>query len=542
MARTRSTRSATPGRVFRQMTSAVAILAAALFTAGCTKGGADLTPPPTTAPPVRPTLPQTYRATGRASAGDVFVQLFEWRWNDIAVECTQRLGPAGYKAVQVSPPQEHVIAAGYPWWQRYQAVSYKLDRSRSGTRAEFMAMVQACKSAGVDIYVDAIVNHMAGVSAGTGSAGSTFTKYEYPGLYTSTDFHAPCSITNWTDVAQVQDCELLGLSDLKTGAPAVRQKIAAYLMDLVRVGVAGFRIDAAKHIQPVELDSIMLVVNRAAANEGLPLPYVYGEVIDYGTDAVAARDYYGVGYSSNGASDLSEFKYRGIGDKFMNVGAQRVGDLAQFSPSAWSLMPSDKAVAFIENHDTQRDGAPLSYRDAVLLRLGYVWLLGYPYGYPTVMSSYAFDRTSQLGRDQGPPSSGTGETNAMNCAPSWETAVVGTHWICEHRDPVILAMVSFRKRLAGTDVNGLWSNGGNAVAFTRGNAGFVLINREATTLTASVSTQMPAGTYCDLLSGGLSGGRCVGRSLVVAGAAAAVTVPALTAVVVHTGAALTALR
>ncbi len=531
----RLAQSTAPGRALRQHTSAVAIFAAALLAVGCTHGGTDITPPPITTPIERPTLAQTYRPTGRAAAGDVFVQLFEWRWADIATECTQRLGPAGYKAVQVSPPQEHVIATGYPWWQRYQAVSYKLDKSRSGTRAEFISMVQACKSAGVDIYVDAIVNHMSGTTSGTGSAGTAFTKYEYPGLYTSTDFHTPCAVSNYSDAANVQDCELLGLADLKTGSPTVRAKIAGYLMDLVRLGVAGFRIDAAKHIQPVELDSIIGLVNRTATAEGLPVPYVYHEVIDYGGDAVTARDYYGVGYNTGGASDVSEFKYRGLGDKFINLGSQKVGDLAQFSPNAWSLMPSDKAVSFIENHDTQRDGSPISYRDGALLRLAYVWLLGYPYGYPTVMSSYAFDRTSQLGRDRGPPSSGTGETNPMSCAPSWDTAVIGTHWICEHRDPTIVAMVGVRKRLAGTDANTPWTNGGNAVAFSRGAQGFVLINRESTTLTASVPTALPAGTYCDVLTGGVSGGRCVGATVVVAGGTAAVSAPAVSAVVLHTG-------
>lgn len=534
----RLARSAAPGWAHRQQTSAVAILAAALFAVGCTHGGADITPPPSTTPIERPTLPPSYRPTGRAAAGDVFVQLFEWRWADIATECTQRLGPAGYKAVQVSPPQEHVLATGSPWWQRYQAVSYTIDKSRSGTRAEFVNMVAACKSAGVDVYVDAIVNHMAGVSAGVGSAGTTFTKYEYPGLYTSTDFHAPCSVSNYSNVANVQDCELLGLADLRTGSPAVRAKIAGYLLSLLRLGVAGFRIDAAKHIQPVELDSIIGLVNRTAASEGLPLPYVYHEVIDYGGDAVAARDYFGVGYNTGGASDVSEFKYRGIGDKFMNVASQKVGDLAQFSPSAWSLMPSDKAVAFIENHDTQRDGSPISYRDGALLRLAYVWLLGYPYGYPTVMSSYAFDRSSQLGRDRGPPSNGVGETNAMNCAPSWEAAVIGTHWICEHRDPSIVAMVGVRKRLAGTDANMFWTNGGNAVAFSRGTQGFVVINRETSTLSANVPTALPAGTYCDVLTGGVRAGGCAGTSVVVSGGSATITAPALTAVVLHTGARL----
>lgn len=534
----RLARSVAPGRARRLQTSAVAIFAAALFAVGCTHGGADLTPPPITTPVERPSLPPTYRPTGRAVAGDVFVQLFEWRWTDIASECTQVLGPAGYRAVQVSPPQEHVLATGAPWWQRYQAVSYSIDKSRSGTRAEFVNMVAACKGAGVDVYVDAIVNHMAGVSAGVGSAGTTFTKYEYPGLYTSADFHAPCGVSNYTDAANVQDCELLGLADLRTGAPGVRAKIAGYLLSLLRLGVAGFRIDAAKHIQPVELDSIIGLVNRTAVSEGLPLPYVYHEVIDYGGDAVTARDYFGVGYSTGSASDVSEFRYRGVGDKFLNLGSQKVGDLAQFSPSAWSLMPSDKAVAFIENHDTQRDGSPISYRDGALLRLAYVWLLGYPYGYPTVMSSYAFDRSSPLGRDRGPPSNGAGETNAMHCAPTWETAVVGTHWICEHRDATITAMVGVRRRLAGADANTLWTNGGNAVAFSRGAQGFVLINRENSTLTASVPTALPAGTYCDVLTGGVSAGRCVGSSVVVSGGSATITTPALTAVVLYSGARL----
>ena len=36
----------------------------------------------------------------------------------------------------------------WPWWQRYQVVSYKMD-SRSGTEEEFRDMVQRCNAAGV---------------------------------------------------------------------------------------------------------------------------------------------------------------------------------------------------------------------------------------------------------------------------------------------------------------------------------------------------------------------------------------------------------
>ncbi|CAF5009262.1 unnamed protein product, partial [Rotaria socialis] len=48
----------------------------------------------------------------------------------------------------VSPPNEHALIDGRPWWQRYQPVSYKLQ-SRSGTEAEFIDMVDRCNKAGV---------------------------------------------------------------------------------------------------------------------------------------------------------------------------------------------------------------------------------------------------------------------------------------------------------------------------------------------------------------------------------------------------------
>ena len=48
---------------------------------------------------------------------DVTAHLFQWPWRDLARECTNVVGPAGYAAVQVMPPQEHVVlpANGYPW-------------------------------------------------------------------------------------------------------------------------------------------------------------------------------------------------------------------------------------------------------------------------------------------------------------------------------------------------------------------------------------------------------------------------------------------
>ena len=478
-----------------------AVLAAAvLMAAGCGGDKGETGPPVITPPVQRPTLDQTYRPSGHAAAGDVFVHLFEWKWPDIARECESVLGPAGYKAVQVSPPMEHSVQSSHTWSQRYQPVSYGIDRSRSGTRAEFVDMVSRCKAQGVGIYVDAVINHMTNFpSPGVGSNGTAYTKYSYPGLYTSSDFHTPCALTNYQSPANVQDCELLGLPDLNTGSPTVRQKIADYLISLSRLGVAGFRIDAAKHMQPVELDDIVARVNQALVGEGLPRAYFFGEVIDYGGEAVAKRDYFGLGYASGGAADITEFIFKGVADKFLGNGGQRISQLdpngpagSQFSAAAWGMIPSDKAVVFLENHDTQRDGG-IGYRDGNVFRLANVWMLAQPYGYPSIMSSYAFDRGA-VGRERGPPSDANGNTNDVTCAASWSTAVVGD-WVCEHRDPSIRSMIGFRRVVAGTDVNHWWDDGANAIAFSRGNKGFVAINRNATTLAASVTTGLAAGTY-----------------------------------------------
>ena len=486
-------------------------LAACALLAGCGGEGRGGTTGPVAPPPTRPTLDPTYRASGHAAAGDVFVQLFEWPWPDVATECEEVLAPLGFRAAQVSPPQEHAVLPDGPWWERYQPASYSLERSRSGTEAEFRDMVRRCAAAGVGIYVDAVINHMAGAD-GTGSAGTAFAKYAYPGLWDRPDFHPACAVSDYRDAANVQDCELLGLADLDTGRDGVRTTLSEYLLGLVRLGVAGFRIDAAKHIQPVELDAILDLVNEGASREGLPRPWVFAEVIDQGGEAVRARDYFGLGYGSGGAADITEFRYRGVGEKFAGTGGQRPVDLATFSEATWGLIPSDKAVVFLENHDTQREGG-LRYADGDAYRLANVWMLAQPYGYPRVMSSYAF-AAGPAGRDEGPPSDASGATLPVRCATGLEDATIGD-WVCEHRDPYIGRMVAFRRAVAGTPVTGWWDDGDRAIAFSRGDRGFVALNLADSTVTVDTPTPLPSGAWCDVLGGGPEAGGCAGRALEV---------------------------
>ncbi|MFE0053064.1 alpha-amylase family glycosyl hydrolase, partial [Streptomyces sp. NPDC059013] len=169
---------------------------------------------------------------------DVTAVLFEWRFDSVAQECTGTLGPAGYGYVQVSPPQEHI--QGGQWWTSYQPVSYRIA-GRLGDRAAFTNMVNACHAAGVKVVVDTVINHMA-AGNGTGTGGSSYTKYGYPGLYSAPDMDdCTAQITNYQDRGNVQNCELVGLADLDTGEEYVRDRIAGYMNDLLSRGGGGGR-------------------------------------------------------------------------------------------------------------------------------------------------------------------------------------------------------------------------------------------------------------------------------------------------------------
>lgn len=187
---------------------------------------------------------------------------------------------------------------------------------------------------------------------------------------------------------------------------------------------------------------------------------------------------------------------------------------------------------FLQNHDTQHH-CGIGYRDGSVFRLATVWMLAQPYGYPSILSSYAFD--CPLGNAMGPPSDAGGNTNGVTCAASLETATIG-QWVCEHRDAYLRNMVGFRRVARGTGITHWWDNGANAIAFSRGDQGFVAINRESAPVTVTTATGLSAGTYCDVLTGGLSGTSCVGTSVTVdAAGSVQVTLGANTAIAIHMG-------
>jgi alpha-amylase len=410
---------------------------------------------------------------------DVTAVMFEWSFASIARECTSTLGPLGYGYVQVSPPQEHI--QGSQWWTSYQPVSYQIA-GRLGNRTQFANMVDTCHAAGVKVVVDTVVNHMS-AGSGTGTGGTQYSKYNYPGVYSDQDFHTcRTAINDYANRGNVQDCELVNLSDLNTGSDYVRGRIAGYMNDLASLGVDGFRIDAAKHMSAADLSGIRSKLSNTGA-------YWKQEVIFGSGEAVQPTEYTGTG-------DVQEFRFaRDLKRVFLN---ENLAYLSNFGTS-WGYLPSNQAATFVDNHDTERVGDTLNYKNGSAYTLAQVFTLAWPYGAPDVNSGYEFSN-----HDAGPPNNGT------------VNACYADGWKCQHAWRQIGNMVGFRNATRGAAVTNWWSNGADQIAFGRGSKGYVAINHEGASLTRTFQTSLPAGTYCDVQHGDpTTGGGCSGTTYAV---------------------------
>lgn len=439
-----------------------------------------------------------------ASAGTAFVHLFEWKWNDIAAECENFLGPKGFDAVQISPPQEHV--AGPNWWTRYQPISFTNLSSRSGNEEELRNMIRRCNAAGVKIYADVVMNNWANNldHGNISSGGRSWSPFNYPDLRPG-DFHNSsnnCRISNYRDENNVWYCGLYSMPDLRTSNGPQQDYAADYMKRLTAMGVAGFRIDAAKHIKPSELDAIMAKAGR---------PWAFLEVIGAPNEspALAPSNYTYI-------NQVTEFKY---GQDVKANFDRQIKNLRTFG-SSWGLLPSDKATVFIVNHDRERGhggGGMYTYKDGAQYNLANIFMLAFPYGYPALMSGYKFTDT-----EAGPPAQGP--NNCTNNA-----------WNCDHRWANIANMVGFRNfTQSAWSVNNWWDNGSNAIAFSRGNRGFVLINNENFSISQTLQTGLPAGSYCNIMAGADA---CSGSNITVGSdGRASFSVAAKSAVAIHGGA------
>ncbi|MET7700273.1 carbohydrate-binding module family 20 domain-containing protein [Streptomyces sp. NPDC005485] len=446
-------------------------------------------------------LPAATAHADTTAKGDVIANLWEWNWNSIASECTDVLGPAGYGAVQVAPPSESLKQSNYYWWDVYQPYSYSLN-SRFGTAAQFASMVSACHAAGVKVYTDAVINHTA-AQTGTGYDGTTLTnKYDTPD-WNPSDYHtsADCPtsdliIHDYSNLTQVQNCELLGLSDLKTGADSVRSGIAAFLNKQIAVGVDGFRVDSAKHIPAADMSAIAAKLNTTTLGSA---PYIFDEV--YPGSTPQPSDYYGSG-------DVLDFTYA---SKMKSAFQGNVSDLESLSSSG--ILPAANSVSFVTNHDTERNGLHMSYKDGDSYKLANLFQLAYKWSTPTIYSSWQWSQS-----DQAPPNS-SGLVTDTDCSGQWN---------CLDRDTAVVGMVAWHNAAGNAAVSNWSTKSSSVIGFGRSGAGFFAVNNGSSAATYTFATGMADGTYSNVVNGGAG-------KVTVSGGNASITIPAKNAVAFYNG-------
>jgi len=175
---------------------------------------------------------------------------------------------------------------------------------------------------------------------------------------------------------------------------------------------------------------------------------------------------------------------------------------------------------FVENHDTERNGSTLSYKDGALNVLATQFMLARGYGRPEVYSGFAF-----TGSDDSPPSDANGFVTDTDCAHGW---------VCVDR--TVAGMVGWHNAAGGAPVANWWDDGVDAIAFSRGNRAWIAINNENAPITRTFATGLPRGTYCDVIHGSVQHGGCTGPAVRVdGGGSASVTVPAKDSVALDRG-------
>nr|XP_004659123.2 pancreatic alpha-amylase isoform X2 [Jaculus jaculus] len=381
------------------------------------------------------------------------VHLFEWRWVDIAKECERYLGPKGFGGVQVSPPNENIVVH---------------NPSRPWWERYQPISYKICTRSGNEDEFRDMVTRCNNVG-----------------------------VRIYVDAVVNHMCGAAGGAGTSSTCGSYYN---ANKEDFPAVPYSGWDFNDGKcHTSNGE------VQNYNDANQ----------VIDLGGEAISSSEYFGNGR-------VTEFKY---GAKLCTVIRKWNGEKLAYLKNwgeGWGLMPSDRALAFVDNHDNQRGhgagGASiLTFWDARMYKMAVGFMLAHPYGFTRVMSSYRWDRNFQNGKDVndwiGPPNN-NGATKEVTINPD---TTCGNGWVCEHRWRQIRNMVAFRNVVNGQPFANWWDNGSNQVAFGRGNRGFIVFNNDDWALSTTLQTGLPAGTYCDVISGDKIDGNCTGIKIQVSG-------------------------
>ena len=222
--------------------------------------------------------------------GGSMLHVWNMSFNEIINHLPQ-IAEAGFNTIQTSPIGRSITSgtAARRWYGLYQPTHFEIG-NWLGSEAEFRAMTRAAAQHGIHVIVDAIPNH----TTSTASQVDPALRNHQPPIFHDQVFPSYArNISNWDSRQEFVRARLLGLLDFYTGSPHMQNLYMDFLGSIIDAGAAGFRYDAAHHIE-LPCDNILFpgygsdywpnitkFVDQRVESQGR-IPFQYGEVLGSG--------------------------------------------------------------------------------------------------------------------------------------------------------------------------------------------------------------------------------------------------------------------
>ena len=358
---------------------------------------------------------------------ETMMQYFEWNypydgslWNKVK-ENSKSLSEIGITALWLPPAckaAEGIYDAGYGLYDLYDLGEFDQKgtiRTKYGTKDEYIKAIEEVHKYNIKIYGDVVFNHKGGadefetVSArpvsnynrnefvGEKREIQAHTVFKFPGRgnkysaykWTASDFDGVDfdEITKEQGIFKFEGKEwekdvdleygnydFLMYADLDMDSPYVVEELKRWgRWYLEETNVDGFRLDAIKHIRFDFFNEWLQEVRKNSKKE----LFAVGE---YWTHDVKSLEYYmdRCGNSMSLFDAPLHFNFHSASNSFGNF------DMSTLIDNTYLKVNPDKAVTFVDNHDTQLGQSLESWVEPWFKPLAYTFILTRKEGYPCV--------------------------------------------------------------------------------------------------------------------------------------------------------------
>ncbi len=306
-------------------------------------------------------------------------------WELLSARASE-LGRWGITSVWIPPAHKGMGGThdvGYSSYDLYDLGEFDQQntvRTKYGTKDQLHAAVDALHKAGIAVYYDAVLNHLMGgdetetVTISTrsptlpGKEADVWSRFRFPGRqgrysdfqwhwwhFNGTDYDHRTGQTgvllfkdkNWDATCHQSDSYLMGM-DYDYEQPETQAELIRWGTWLVdTLGVDGFRIDALKHLGCLFINTW---VDRVQEETHQRLFFV-GEA--WLNDAQELRQY----FDAVASEQMYVFDFP-LRETFRQLSDDPLFSMRSLVSAGLVNQPGygKRAVTFVENHDTQRDG------------------------------------------------------------------------------------------------------------------------------------------------------------------------------------------